>query len=95
MIDGSGSVPLTNRVRIRIQEAQKHMDPTNPDQQHCYGVCIRTVSWDFYDFLTFLEKSKPNYEPLPNFLKLASIIIIFLVFYERAKPRIVPITSYW
>jgi hypothetical protein len=33
MIDESGSesVPLT---KIRIQEAQKHTDPTNPDLQH-------------------------------------------------------------
>ncbi len=22
-------------VRIRIREAQKHMDPTDPDPQHC------------------------------------------------------------
>jgi hypothetical protein len=38
---GSGSIPLTNRsdigsrkIRNRIQEAQKHTDPTDPDPQH-------------------------------------------------------------
>jgi hypothetical protein len=24
-------------IRIRIQEAQKHMDPTDPDPQHCFA----------------------------------------------------------
>jgi hypothetical protein len=37
MIEGSGSIPLT---RIRIQEAQKHVDPVDPDldpdPQHCF-----------------------------------------------------------
>jgi hypothetical protein len=33
MIEGSKSVSLTNG--IRIQEAQKHMNPTDPDPQHC------------------------------------------------------------
>ncbi len=32
MIEGSGSVSLTKWFRIR--EAQKHMDPTDPDPQH-------------------------------------------------------------
>jgi hypothetical protein len=39
---GSGSIPLTNgSPRIRIQEAQKHVDPVDPDPdsdldpQHC------------------------------------------------------------
>jgi hypothetical protein len=31
---GYGSVPLTNESRIRIQKAQKHTDPTDPDPQH-------------------------------------------------------------
>jgi hypothetical protein len=36
MIEGSGagSVFLTNRSDL-IQEAHKHMDPTDPDPQHC------------------------------------------------------------
>jgi hypothetical protein len=35
---GSGSLSLTNGVRIR--EVQKHMDPTDPDPglQHCFSV---------------------------------------------------------
>jgi hypothetical protein len=24
-------------IRIRIQEAQKHMDPTDSDPQHCFA----------------------------------------------------------
>jgi hypothetical protein len=37
MEEGSraGSVPHTNGFRIRIREAQKHMDPMNSDPQHC------------------------------------------------------------
>jgi hypothetical protein len=31
---------LSLMVRMRIREAQKHMDPTDPDPQHCYN-------WDF------------------------------------------------
>jgi hypothetical protein len=30
---GSGSIPLTNGSGIRIQEAQKHVDP---DSEHCF-----------------------------------------------------------
>jgi hypothetical protein len=30
------------RIRIRIREAQKHMDPTDPDQQHrpIFSLCL-------------------------------------------------------
>jgi hypothetical protein len=27
-------------IRMRIREAQKHMDPTDPDPQHCYHSTI-------------------------------------------------------
>ncbi len=35
MIEGSGSghIPLSDQ-KTRIQEPQKHMDPTDPDPQH-------------------------------------------------------------
>jgi hypothetical protein len=36
MIEGSGSIPLTSGSLIRIREAQKHVDPVDPDPQHCY-----------------------------------------------------------
>jgi hypothetical protein len=36
MIEGSGS------VRIRIQEAQKHTDPTDRDPQHCLQRCLKS-----------------------------------------------------
>ncbi len=32
---GSGSIPLTGSGSIRIQEAQKYVDPGDPDPQHC------------------------------------------------------------
>ncbi len=38
---GSGSIPLTRWIRIRIQEAQKHTDPTDPNPQHCCKVMLR------------------------------------------------------
>jgi hypothetical protein len=31
---GSGSLSLSNGFRIRIREAQKHVDPVDPDPQH-------------------------------------------------------------
>jgi hypothetical protein len=34
------------RIRIRIQEAQKHTDPTDPDPQHC---CAKNaIDTDFH-----------------------------------------------
>ncbi len=33
LMEGSRSVQII-KVRIRIQEAQKHTDPTNPDPTH-------------------------------------------------------------
>jgi hypothetical protein len=34
---------LLNDRRIRIQEAQKHMDPVDPDPQHCPQVKKNTI----------------------------------------------------
>ncbi len=58
MIEGSGSIPLTNRSGwIQIQEVQKHVDPvdpvdpySDPDPQHWY-------------FLTWLKCSLTNLDP--------------------------------
>ncbi len=43
MIEGSGSIPL---IRIRIQEAQKHTDPTDPDPQSGSAtLCAKEKLW--------------------------------------------------
>jgi hypothetical protein len=31
------------RIRIQIQEAQKHVDPVDPDPEHCFSDSTPTV----------------------------------------------------
>ncbi len=45
MIEGSGSVPLTNGSgSMRHNKAQKHTDTTDPDPQHWNDMCVLKYS---------------------------------------------------
>jgi hypothetical protein len=49
---------VDRRVRIRIQEAQKHMDPTDPDPQHCFLHFSSVHMFEKNYFSQFLLRSK-------------------------------------
>jgi hypothetical protein len=40
MIEESGSISLINGSGCGSGEAQKHMDPTDPDPQHCFKMAF-------------------------------------------------------
>jgi hypothetical protein len=49
---------IDRRIRIRVHEAQKHTDPTDPDPQHWYVPYLRTLA-KRYNFLYHLSKIWP------------------------------------
>ncbi len=44
---GSESIPLNSGYRTRIREAKKHVDPVDPDPQHCFSLCriVQCIDW--------------------------------------------------
>ncbi len=47
-------------IRIRIQEAQKHVDPVDPDPQHCIVHCYKASPIKLESRTTCCPRSSPN-----------------------------------
>jgi hypothetical protein len=60
MIEGSGSIPLTKWIPIRIREAQKHEDPVDPD--HCPQPCLQVKTTKSHLLIVPAVKSWPGAE---------------------------------
>ncbi len=57
MIEGSGSIPLTNESGSGSREAKKHTDPTDPGPQHCCKEeLLNLTRYHFYESRPKVDK---------------------------------------
>ncbi len=85
-------------MRIRIQEAQKHPEPTDADPQHCFKSSMFTQTqgmWPPWKLSVGASLSVLTYDTLPSFaeVKFSAKIKKMIEIIERA-PDINALTSW-